>query len=118
MQGSCHCGAIRFEAPEPAEMTECNCSYCDRVGALWGYCDPGEFRLLTPESAVSTYRFATGRVEHHHCATCGSATHQHSPDFSSGEADMSVIKLGYNVRMAHDFDRAGIAVRSLDGRSY
>src|SRR3546814_1650111 len=39
LQGSCHCGAIRFEvdAEPPAEVVECNCSYCRRQGRKWWF---------------------------------------------------------------------------------
>ena len=43
MDGSCHCGAVRWRfegAPESA--TSCNCSICRRHGALWAYGFDGE----------------------------------------------------------------------------
>lgn len=34
-QGSCHCGAVRFEAEgEIGTATACNCSMCQRKGIL------------------------------------------------------------------------------------
>jgi hypothetical protein len=34
-QGSCHCGAIKFEAEgEIASAMACNCSMCQRRGSL------------------------------------------------------------------------------------
>lgn len=118
MEGSCHCGAIRFEAPVPTRVTQCNCSYCDRAGALWAYCEPAELTLLTPAAAVSTYRFGREVVEHHYCAACGLPTHQHSPDFSSGAPDFDHPKVGYNVRMMRDLDRSTLTVETLDGAQY
>ena len=44
---SCHCGATRIELPHaPVHAKECNCSYCGRTGAVWGYYGPGEMRFL------------------------------------------------------------------------
>ncbi|WP_161792433.1 GFA family protein [Croceibacterium mercuriale] len=45
-EGSCHCERVRFQAPTPEQVTRCNCTYCDRVGARWAYCPPDQFTLL------------------------------------------------------------------------
>lgn len=118
INGSCHCGAVQFEAPEPTELTSCNCSYCDRVGALWAYCTPDQFRLLTVPERLSSYQFGGYIGVHHHCAVCGCATHGRAPDFSGGEPEFDHPIIGCNVRMAPDFDRSGVEVRGLDGRSF
>lgn len=119
ISGSCHCGAVRWEAPRPTERTRCNCSFCDRVGAEWAYCPPGRFALVAGEGEAASYRFSTLKVEHIHCPTCGCATHELTPGFGEdGRPDPDRRKVGYNLRMAHDFDRSGLPVTNLDGRTY
>lgn len=117
VQASCHCGVIRFEAPEPKEITACTCSYCERVGALWAYCRPEELKILDNGAGDTEYRFNTRMIEHHHCAICGCATHGFSPDFRSGEPDTEHPRVGWNVRMAHDFDHSRLHVRHVDGKN-
>ena len=118
IRGSCHCGAVQFEAPEPTEFTSCNCSYCERVGALWAYCTPDRFRLLSVPERLSNYRFGSYVAVHHPCAVCGCATHGGAFEFSGGKPDFQQPIIGYNMRMAPDFDRSEVKVREVDGRSF
>lgn len=110
-EGSCHCGTVRFSAPVPEQITRCNCTYCDRVGALWAYCPPDAFTLRSDPADLLTY--APNEGSHYSCATCGMVTHGRSPDYQ----DRSVEKMSYNVRMNVDFDRDAVPVIDLDGRN-
>jgi hypothetical protein len=72
-QGSCHCGAIRFqvEAPEDLEVEECNCSICTKSGYLHLIVPKPRFRLLCGEEHITTYTFNTGVAKHLFCRVCG-----------------------------------------------
>lgn len=72
-RGGCHCGAVRFEVEAPAviEALDCNCSLCAMTGFLHLIVPAARFRLLTPWSALSEYRFGTGTARHLFCSTCG-----------------------------------------------
>lgn len=72
-QGSCHCGAVafEFEAAEPFDIEDCNCSICQKAGALHMIVPAARFRLLRGEDSLTTYRFNTGVAQHHFCQTCG-----------------------------------------------
>ena len=71
--GGCHCGAVRFEAEVPTvvELLDCNCSICSMTGFRHLIVPHADFRLLTDESALTSYRFGTGAANHLFCATCG-----------------------------------------------
>ena len=81
-KGSCHCGAIRFEADLDLDegSNRCNCSYCAKARAWFAFAKgPQRFRLLDG-GGVSEYRWTPpGETEPHltftFCRTCGVRTY-------------------------------------------
>jgi hypothetical protein len=118
VKGSCHCGRTQFEVSEaPRDVTRCTCSFCSRRGALWAYCKPADFRLLSPPENVSTYRWGSKTVKHHFCAECGCGTYSESPDWSTGKPDFEKMKVGVNAWLFDDFDPDRYPVTVIDGKS-
>jgi hypothetical protein len=72
-QGSCHCGAVKFEieAPEKVTCEDCNCSICSKSGYLHLIIPKSKFNLLQGESNLTTYTFNTGVAQHRFCKICG-----------------------------------------------
>ncbi len=75
-KATCHCGAIVVEFPGvPEKVTECNCSICRRLGALWIYCAVEDVSLFYAQGATSTYAWGDKTLEFHRCKICGCVTH-------------------------------------------
>ena len=72
-QGSCHCGAVRFEAD--LDLTQptyrCNCSICRRTRFWPAVAREDGFRLLSGQEVLTQYLFNKRRNEHWFCRVCG-----------------------------------------------
>ncbi len=71
--GSCHCGAVRFEVEAPERITahDCNCSMCSKAGFLHLIVPRSRFRLIQGADSLTTYTFNTGVAKHTFCKVCG-----------------------------------------------
>ena len=72
-RGSCHCGAVRFEAD--LDLTQptyrCNCSICRRTRFWPAVARPEGFRLLAGEGELTKYTFGSHKNHHFFCGRCG-----------------------------------------------
>lgn len=78
LNGSCHCGAVKFTATLTegfASARRCTCSICRMRGAVAVTSTPGDFRVTEGENKLATYRFNTKAADHHFCTVCGIYTH-------------------------------------------
>lgn len=111
-QGSCHCGQIRFEVEgDISSVMSCNCSMCQRKGALMWFVPRSALTLLTPETQMRTYLFNQHVIKHRFCPTCG--IHPFGEGMSPSGDEMASV----NVRCLQGVDLAAIAVTHFDGQA-
>ena len=72
-RGSCHCGAVRFEAD--LDLTQatfrCNCSICRRTRFWAAVARADGFRLLSGQDVLTQYLFNRRKNQHYFCRHCG-----------------------------------------------
>ena len=90
-RGSCHCGAIKFEADaDLAQGTfKCNCSICFKSRAWLAAVPAGSFRLLAGEKNLQDYQFAKKRIHHFFCTQCGVRPYSRGTD-SQGQDSYAI----------------------------
>ena len=76
LEGSCLCGAVRFEVTEPfVTMTYCHCTNCKKlsggVGTANGRARTTSIRILEGRDLLRTYQPAEGTAKTF-CSVCGS----------------------------------------------
>lgn len=86
LEGSCHCGAVRFtvEAPHPVPFNRCYCKICRKTAGAGGFAINIGARAETLDvegrADVSTYQSSPG-MERTFCKVCGSALWGYSPEW-------------------------------------
>lgn len=69
--GGCQCGAVTYEVEADLDQTfTCNCSRCQRIGAVLTFVPTDQFRLVN-DGPVTEYLFHKMIVHHRFCPTCG-----------------------------------------------
>lgn len=111
-KGSCHCGAVAFEVEgEIGQVIECNCSICSRKGALLWFVPRDKLHLLTPEDALTTYKWGKERISHRFCSRCG------IHPFGEGADPAGNRMAAINVRCLEGVDLAALPVKQFDGKA-
>jgi len=110
--GSCHCGAIAFDVEgELQGAVACNCSMCQRKGALLWFVPRPQLTLKTPPEAMRSYRFNKHVIAHHFCPTCG------IHPFGEGTAPNGAAMAAVNIRCLEGIEPEQVPVQHVDGRA-
>ncbi|MFT7776194.1 GFA family protein [Roseateles sp.] len=111
-QGSCHCGRIAFHVEGELDgVMSCNCSICQRKGALMWFLPRVALTLQTPDEAASSYTFNKHVIRHRFCPHCGMHPYGEGRDPKGNEM------VAVNVRCLEGVDLDVLAVTRYDGRA-
>ena len=110
--GSCHCGAVKFEADVPSQVTvqTCNCSICIMTGFVHLIIPETRFRLLSGAEHLTSYRFNTGVADHRFCSICG------VKPFYRPRSNPDGYSLNFNCLDASVFEN--VTVEDFDGQNW
>lgn len=109
-QGSCHCGAVRFEVVVDATAgTRCNCSVCTKTYVTGARGTLGSLRILKGEDDLSGYK--TASATRHFCKHCG--IHLWGDGYV---AEIGGDFLSVNLNALDDIDLGEIRIGYFDGR--
>jgi hypothetical protein len=97
IEGSCHCGAVRWRFDGPLESTtSCNCTVCRRYGVLWAYGHEGV--EITVEGPTTAYTRGRGNIGFHFCPTCGCVAYWRA----TSAAEDGRRRIAVNLRLVSD----------------
>ncbi|WP_426172030.1 GFA family protein [Pseudoduganella sp. R-32] len=110
-KGSCHCGNVKFEAEGDIEgLVACNCSICQRKGALMWFIPRTSLKLLTREEDQASYVFNKHVIKHRFCPKCG--IHTYGEGTAPNGSEMAAV----NARVLEDIELDAYPVQHYDGR--
>ena len=114
--GSCHCGAVIFEADLDLTQSSyrCNCSICRRTRFWPAVAAPEGFRLLSGKTELTKYVFNTRKNHHYFCRHCGVRA------FGVGNETPIGRMIGVNVGCLQglsDEQLSRIPITRIDGRN-
>jgi LSD1 subclass zinc finger protein len=111
--GSCHCGAVKYEVQLDLAKgaSRCNCSICQKVGAVGAIVKPAAFRLLAGEGELSEYVWGHKISRRFFCRKCGVHC------FARGHLDvLGGDYVSVNLNTLDDADIAELKLGHWDGR--
>jgi len=119
--GSCHCGAVRFQADVDLKQgtVKCNCSSCAKARSWLIFAPADRYRVIAGEAAQSVYQWTPpGRagptIQFHFCKHCGIRTPGRGEVPAMGGTIYAV-----QVQLLDDLDAEELAsapVQYVDGR--
>jgi hypothetical protein len=111
-QGSCHCGAVKFEVEVDATQGgRCNCSICAKLNSIGAIAKPDALTITHGESELSSYAWGHKISTRYFCKHCGVYL------FSRGHlAELGGDYVGVYLTALDDIDPGSIDLIHWDGR--
>jgi hypothetical protein len=100
-------------------VTQCNCSICAKLGALWAYYPPDALEITRGDDVLVPCRWGDELIDIRFCGTCGCTMHWRARAGREHECfpEGTPRKLGVNARLIDDLDATGLPIRLVDGAS-
>ncbi len=110
INGSCHCGAVRWSFDgTPESATACNCTVCRRYGVLWAY--DYEDERIRVSGPTRVYARGSKSLGFHFCADCGCVAYWRG----MGPGKDGRRRIAVNLRLAEPEAVGAIVIDHFDG---
>jgi hypothetical protein len=110
--GGCHCGQVRYDVTaDLSNVVACNCSICNKRGALWTFVTPESFALRAGNDDLADYQFNKKVIHHLFCRECGVGS------FSRGKKPDGSEMIAINVRCLDGVDVTALKPQPFDGKT-
>jgi hypothetical protein len=110
-QGGCHCGKVRYEVDMDLKTAVlCNCSICMKRGSLLDFVPVANFKVVSGESNLQSYKFNKNVIDHQFCKTCGILP------FAKGVSPDGSKMIAVNLRSLDNVDLSTLQMHEYNGR--
>lgn len=111
--GSCHCEKVSYEVDlEIDQVISCNCSHCQKRGALLVFAPADSFLLIRGSEDLTKYTFNKKVIDHLFCKHCGIES------FSQGKDKEGKETVAINVRCLNGVDIEKLTLVEYDGKNW
>jgi hypothetical protein len=111
-EGSCQCGAVQYKVEVDLDQTvTCNCSRCQRLGAVLSFTPREKFELVSGEGNLTEYLFNKHQIKHLFCKTCGIES------FAYGQMPDGTPMAAVNANCLDGVNPRALASHHYDGRN-
>jgi hypothetical protein len=119
--GSCHCGAVAFEAKIDFDKgtTRCNCSICTKTRFWFKIVQADDFKIEKGEGQLSEYTWippgkSEANLRYRFCKTCGVRTFAQGNKAPLGK--FYAVAIAALDDIEQDADHVAKSIKYVDGR--
>lgn len=118
-KGACHCGNVRFEVDaEIDNVRACDCSICNKRGALIYRVPDEDIRIQTPLNELTLYQWGTFTAKDYFCPVCGILPFRRPSQPSDDETANGIESFdgwAVNTRCLEGFDHSAVPSKRVFG---
>ena len=120
--GSCHCGAVAFEAKIDLDKgtTRCNCSICTKARFWFAVVRADDFKIEKGEDQLSDYTWippgkSKANLHYRFCETCDVRAFGQGDNASAG-GKFYAVAIAALDDIGQDADQVAKSIKYVDGR--
>lgn len=93
-----------------SRVISCNCSHCYAKGLVLTFVPATQFKLLSGEDRLTSYKFNKERIDHLFCQTCGVES------FARGTNKEGAPTVAINIRCLDGVELQDLSITEFNGK--